>query len=60
MLNLTYISWSSDSDNFFINVKFLRLALLLAVFLRKFNCYTYQACTLDVSEVLHLCECFKC
>jgi len=40
MLNLTYmyISWSSDSDNFFINVKFLRLALLIAVFLRKFNC----------------------
>jgi len=37
-LNLTYISWSNDSDNFFINVKFLLLALLLAVFLRKFKC----------------------
>jgi len=37
MLNLTYISWSSDFDNFLINVKFLHLALLFAVFLRKFK-----------------------
>jgi len=38
MLNMTYISWSRDSDNFFINVKFLCLAMLLAVFLRNVKC----------------------
>jgi len=53
MLNLTYIPWSIDSDNFFI-VTFLRLALLLAVFLRKFMCKTNQTWTIDASEVLHL------
>jgi len=34
---LTYISWYSDFDKFLINVKFLDLALLLAVFLRMFK-----------------------
>jgi len=40
ILNLAYSSRSSDFDSFLINVKFLHLAQILALFLRKLKCKT--------------------